>query len=349
MMTPLAGPLCHRLVSGPELERLTARAPSVYQQPAWWSAAERGLGYHPVGVLSEADRPVALVVYFETRRGPFRLIGSPLPGSFTPYQRPLWLGAVGEDAQHEILAGQHGFLRRRGYSSIEWWFPGRDAGLAGLARSIGGVVTEMPTLLLDIEPSAEAMWKKMDTRGRNMVRKAEKAGVVVRRCEGTDEEIARYYRMLEGTFAKSGRRPPHPAAFFGALVRALIPADRLLFLAAEAAGRVLAMALFVHDDEEMFFTSGTSLPDVGEYAPNNLIQWYAIRGAAERGLRVYDLGGTGVAAIDRFKRSFGGRPHAYAKLVWRSRAMGVVATTYLRSRPLLESLRFRAARLRTRP
>jgi CelD/BcsL family acetyltransferase involved in cellulose biosynthesis len=333
-------------VGADELRALTLTAPSVYQQPAWCRAVEEGVGYGTVGVLSEADCPLALIVYFETRRGPFRLIGSPLPGSFTSYQRPVWLAAGSEGARHEILVGQRDFLRRRGYSSIEWWMPERDPGLEAIARAMGGSVIEVPTLLLDIEPSAEAMWKKMDSRGRNMVRKAERAGVVVRRCEGTDDEVSRYYRMLEGTFAKSSRRPAHPQGFYRALVRGLVPADRLLFVAAEAGGRVLAMAVFVHDTEEMCFLSGTSLPDVAAYAPNNLLQWYAIRFAVERGLRVYDLGGTGTAAVERFKRSVGARPHRYAKLVWRSRALGVVATAYLRARPVLDSMRFRVARLR---
>ncbi len=173
-----------------------------------------------------------------------------------------------------------------------------------------------------------------------MVRKAEKAGVVVRTCSGTDEEIAEYQRMLEGTFARSRKRPPHPFALYRALVRSLIPPGRLLFLAAEANGSTLAMSLFVHDEHEMFYTSGTSLPDVGRYAPNNLIQWHAIRFAVERALRRYDLGGTGIPGVDRFKQSFGGRPHVYAKIVWRSRTARVIAGAYLRSRPLAQRIRF---------
>ncbi len=345
-MIPLSGSLRHRLVEGEELAQLTATARSVYQQPVWWRAVEEGLGYRCVGVLSDAAAPVALVIYFATRRGPFRLIGSPLPGSFTPHQRPLWLSAGDQFSHYEVLRHQHAFLRARGYASIEWWFSESNASLGDFARSLGGTVSENPTLLLEVEPSAEAMWKKMDTRGRNMVRKSEKAGVVVRRCAGTDEELTLYYDLLQGTFAKLGRRPPHPLAFYRALVRSLIPADRLLFIAAEAAGRVLAMALFVHDDAEIMFMSGTSAPDVGDYAPNNLIQWHAIKFAVERGLRVYDLGGASIPSVARFKRSFGGRPHMHAKVVLRSGPLRAVAAMYFWSRPLVERFRFRVASLR---
>ena len=107
------------------------------------------------------------------------------------------------------------------------------------------------------------------------------------------------------------------------------------------------MGLFVHDDEEIFFTSGTSLPGVGEYAPNNLIQWHVIQFAVERGLRRYDLGGTGRASIDRFKLSLGGHPHAYVRATWRSPVMRTVASAYLLARPLLERARFLASRVRS--
>jgi len=330
----------HRCVVGDELAGLAGAGTSIFQGAPWLRVVEEGAGYHPVGVLTDAGDPMALVIWFETRRGPLRLAGSPLPGCMTAYQRPIWLGAHDAGDRREVLRQQFDFLRAQGFASIEWVFPEVDEDLVRMARGMGAVVSSIPTILLDVEHSSDVMWKKMTSRGRNMVRKAERAGVTVRRCSGTDEEAALLYGMLEGTFAKSGFRPPHPSTFYRAMCRHLIPPDRLLFLAAEAGGRILAMALCVHDDREMFFTSGTSLPDVGAFAPNNLLQWHAIQFAVERGLRVYDLGGTGRAGIDLFKMSFGGRPHAYGKFAWRSPAARVVVSVYGLARPALERARF---------
>lgn len=336
----------HSLVRGPELAAFTRGGGSVYHQAEWACAVEEGLGYRCFGVLSEERAPVALVVWFETRRGPVRLAGSPLRGCFTPYQRPIWLQEMDPDGRREVLRGQLSFVKSIGYGLIEWILPEADDIAAGLAAATAGSIEAVPTLLLDIEPSEDAMWNRMESRGRNMVRKAERAGVTVRQCAGTEDEVGEYYRMLEGTFAKSGLRPPHPARFYRALARHLIPADRLLFLSAEVDGKTLAMAMFVHDEREMFFTSGTSLPDVSAYAPNNLLQWRAIQFAVRRGLRRYDVGGTGRPSIDRFKASLGGVPHAYTRLTWQSRLMRVAAATYLRARPSLERARFVLSRLR---
>jgi Acetyltransferase (GNAT) domain len=330
----------HRCVVGDELAGLAGAGTSIFQGTPWLRVVEEGAGYHPFGVLTDAGDPMALVIWFETRRGPLRLAGSPLPGCMTAYQRPIWIGAQGPRDRGEVLRQQLGFLRSRGFASIEWVLPEVDEDLVLKARGMGAVVSSIPTTLLDVEHSRDVMWKKLTSRGRNMVRKAEKGGVTVRRCTGTHEEAALFYGMLEGTFAKSGLRPPHPFKFYQAMWRHLIPSDRLLFLAAEADGRILAMALCVHDDREMFFTSGTSLPGVGGYAPNNLLQWHAIQFAIERGLRVYDLGGTGRAGIDQFKMSFGGRPYAYAKFAWRSPAARMAVSAYGLARPALERVRF---------
>ena len=338
--------LSHRLVRGAELEAIARRGTSVYQQTEWARVVQEGAGYQPVGVLTEARAPLALVPWFETRRGPLRLIGSPLPGCFTPFQRPVWL-ADAEGRRREILEGQLRFLRDHGYASIEWMLPDPDPEFLAMAGATGARVTEVPTLLLDIDASVDAMWKRMESRGRNMVRKAEKAGVVVERCAGGPSDLALFYRMLEGTFAKSGRRPPHRLRFYRAMLEHLLPKDRLLFLSARADDRILAMGLFVHDEEEIFFTSGTSLPGVGAYAPNNLIQWSVIQFAVERGLKRYDLGGTGRASIDRFKLSLGGYPHAYVGATWRSPVMRTVASAYLLARPLLERARFLTSRTRS--
>jgi len=336
------------VVRGDDLAALVRRGTSVYHRAEWARAVEEGVGYRPVGVLSEEQTPLALVIWFETRRGPLRLIGSPLPGAFTPYLQPVWVDVHAAARRGEVLRGQLRFLRAQGYASIEWVFPEAEPELVAVVRDTGAAVTEVPTILVDVEASAEAMWRKMEARGRNMVRKSEKAGVAVHRCAGTEEEIALFYRMLEGTFAKSGVRPPHPFRFYRALVRHLMPADRLLLLAARADARTLAMGLFVHDDEQIFFTSGTSLPGVAAYAPNNLIQWHAIQFAVERGLRRYDLGGTGRPSIDRFKTSFGGRPHAYLKAIWRSPVAQAAGSAYLVARPWLERARFLASRARFR-
>jgi len=343
---PAGGTWSHRFVHGDELAALAARGTSVYQQAAWARAVQEGVGYRPVGVVSEGRGPAALVVWFETRRGSLRLIGSPLPGCFTPFQRPVWLESGAARSQCDVLRGQLGFLRAQGYASIEWVLPGADPDIVAMARHAGASVHNVPTILVDVDASADAMWKKMESRGRNMARKAEKAGVVVHRCVGSERETAEFYRMLQGTFAKSGIRPPHPFGLYRALVHHLVRADRLLFLAAKAGDRTLAMALFVHDDHEIFFTSGTSLPGVGAYAPNNLIQWHAIQFAVERGLRLYDLGGTGRPSIDRFKTSLGGRPHTYVRVIWRAPIMRAVASAYFLARPVLERARFLSWRLR---
>lgn len=160
----VTGALSHRMVRGADLDALSRRGNSVYQRIEWTQVVQDGAGYQPVGILTEAPAPVALVIWFETRRGPLRFIGSPLPGCFTPFQRPIWLAAA-DGRRREIFEGQVRFLRERGYASIEWMLPEPDPEFLAMAGATGARVTEVPTLLMDIDPSVETMWKRMESRG----------------------------------------------------------------------------------------------------------------------------------------------------------------------------------------
>ncbi len=318
---------------------------SLFSHPLWLRTVKDGVGYEPVGVLTEQDgRRVALQIYYRTARGPFRIIGSPLPGGFTPYFSTIYFEPGREPEQAALLKSQFDFLRRRGYALIEWWFYERSEQLAELARLTGGRARSKSTYVLAVEEDREAMWKKLESRARNMVRKAEKEGVVARRLSGTPEEVSQFYGMLETVFAKRGLNPPHPIAFYQALARNLGPQGRLLFLSAELNGRPLAMGLFPHDDHEIHYLSGASLPEGNKLAANNLVQWETIKYAAERRLKLYNLGGRGIASIDKFKASFGGVVHDYYGIAWRSPLARAVETGFLAAKPLLDLVKHKLSR-----
>jgi hypothetical protein len=65
---------------------------SPFHHPAWLSAASTGIGFalRFIGVFEAGDL-VAAMPGFLTRRGPFRLFGSPLRGLMTSYLGPVIL------------------------------------------------------------------------------------------------------------------------------------------------------------------------------------------------------------------------------------------------------------------
>ena len=151
-----------------------------------------------------------------------------------------------------------------------------------------------------------------------MTRKAEKSGVIIEELDYSLENVNKFYNLLVETFKRRGCKIHHPKSFFIELVRELSREKMILFLETKVKGETASMGIFVYNDFEIHFLSGASNPNFNCYAPNNLMHWFAIKKASEMKIQKYDMGGKGIASIDRFKASFGGETHSFTKKIWMS-------------------------------
>jgi len=309
--------------------RVYLKTSGLFYDTSWIQGLEGGLGYKSFGLITKiGSEPVCLSIFLWTKKGGIlKLAGAPLPGCFTPYMDPVWLKDIDDHVKIKIIYEQDRFLLKNGFSYIER--RSRNDCLVEKMKNNSKYEISFPeTFILKIEPDIEIMWKKMQGRSRNMVRKAEKYGVRVVQGSGSISEIERFYNMLKIVFAKSNSSPPHPLSLYKSIVRHLMPENRLLILSAVLNEKIIAMGIFVHDSKEMHFLSGASLPEAYKTGANNLIQWYAIKFAVENRLKIYDLGGKGIPSIDKFKASFGGEVHRYGRVVLRSKTAFIAERLY---------------------
>jgi peptidoglycan pentaglycine glycine transferase (the first glycine) len=188
-------------------------------------------------------------------------------------------------------------------------------------------IMPLRTVLVDLQPSLDAIWSAFRSNTRNRIRLAEKLGVKVR--VGGEDDLAAFVRLFEETTARHGLRRASNDSFF--------LADRLF-------GRRDEMRLFLARGEDLDLsgiivflgaTQGTYLWGASSAAeaarrlnPNQLLHWTAMQWAKERGCRTYDLFGIpdydepvlereygrqtgGMWNLYRFKRGFGGRVHRH--------------------------------------
>lgn len=297
----------------------------LYHDKQWLAAVREGFNAEIFGLLTRTTQGdfISLTPVMSVRKSFFRLVGSPLRGMYTEYMGPLFTQGASEEEKHLSVVSQHFHLKRMGAAYIEWGVKNgnsvQDYSHIYALRSEGYAHMPWSTFVIDLDLGLDKIWSGFQTRARNMVRKAEKGGVVVRSIQPTENDVAHYYAMLTETFQRQGKRPPHPLAFFRSICRYLAPAGLLQFMVAEKEQRVVAGALFLRHGERMVYLSGTSTAEGARLAANSLIQWSAIQAAAGNGVVEYDLGGAGVhAAIDKFKESFGGRLHTHHRWVYRS-------------------------------
>jgi hypothetical protein len=157
------------------------------------------------------------------------------------------------------------------------------------------------TYLVTLSADESVMWLSLESECRNRIRKSERAGV---RVEIADDAgvVDEYYDLYEHLMRRKGRRAPFDRKMVRLLFDRLHKSDNILALRArDAAGRVIAVGLFPHDDETIYFWSGASDETAHALCPNDVLHWTAMHLAARRGLRSYNMSGYG-----RFKRKFGG-------------------------------------------
>lgn len=282
----------------------------IFHQRVWleYLAASRGADIRLWGIRN-GSRTVGYFCGGLVRKGPFKILGSPLKGWGTNSMGPLVNRDVDEVG---LLAALDGLAREEhlAMTELEHTLLGDDAFLSRHYEATPG-----STYLVGLG-HAGSMWDALESTCRNRIRKALRMGLTVE--DTADPAIAdEFYDQYSDLMQRKGLVPPYPRRSPRLLVGHLKQAGVLFALRVrDRSGRVIASGLFPHDDRTVYFWGGASWHDSHDLCPNDLLHWTVMRLAAERGLRRYNMCGDG-----RFKRKFGGtllRIKRWRKCYWRS-------------------------------
>jgi hypothetical protein len=235
------------------------------------------------------------------RKGPFRILGSPLPGWNTAYLGPLLAdGARGLDVVRAFLTSP--ILRRWSYCSCKVLAHDEpiDLGPLGFTR----VLTE-ETYFLDLSLPEETLWSNMKGQCRSRVRKATRAGIEVVEETG-DDWREDFWRMSVETFGQDGLAPPFTRPFLDTAAGGLAAAGQVIVLSGRLEGQRIATLVLPHDDRTMYYWGGARYVAHRDVPAHNLLHWEAMRLGRARGLTGYDLINV-VGSHGRFKKTFGPR------------------------------------------
>lgn len=270
-------------------------------EPRFWTIRDRGrtVGYFCGAVV---------------RKGPFRILGSPLKGWTTNFMGPLVNGDFDQEA---FLRGLDALARREGFAMVEIENP---ILAPASMQAFGYEGVAQPTYIVELTPGdPDKMWKRIDLKSRQKVKKARKLGLVVDEFDDirlTDEFYGQFVEVL----ARKNLFPPYGADTPRLLFQLLKPRNMLLALQIrDAAGASVAIGLFPHDETTVYYWGGASRIAAWKSSPNDLLQWAAMEKAAAKGLRTYNMCGYGY-----FKSKFGGvlqEPQRWHKSYWASAAV----------------------------
>jgi lipid II:glycine glycyltransferase (peptidoglycan interpeptide bridge formation enzyme) len=235
---------------------------------------------------------------------------------FTEFAGPLLKKELSDDTLIEIMHSIHLLIAKKSIY-LEWGAQGKQA-WGNVLDIFGYLSIRRPTLLIDLNNNESEIWASFTSRARNMIRKAEKSGVLTQRIYPDESWIAKYYEMLQANFLRQNIKVPHPYSFYQQ-IKALSRDEIAMCFNAEVNGEMVAAGIFLVDTNRLLYFSGVTSELGMKLAASSLVQWHAIKEAIQMDISKYDMGGLGVESIDRFKRSFGGYDYFHYRYIRQSK------------------------------
>ena len=174
------------------------------------------------------------------------------------------------------------------------------------------------TYIIDLKSSEEALIEAFRPLARRLIRKAEKAGVMIRAADPA-KDLDAYYALHCATYDRTGVKP-HPREYFEGIFSVLAPGGFTRIWVAELEGKPIGFLNVATYKMRAYFWTGCSSQLALNVGANYLLQWRAIRSARAEGCLHYEVGeafpghrGDKLAGLDAFKSSFGGERWPFHK------------------------------------
>lgn len=245
-----------------------------FQLTGWKRVIEKTFGYRPRYLYAESDGQITAVA-------PLFSVSNWVTGSCllsVPFGVYGGICAQDREAEEAILdhlkevarAEQVDYLELRNRKSIPYpeFHP----------------KTLYSTFTMELAPDPAANLKRLPRDTRYMIRKAEKAGLQVRR--GFDQ-MNHFYALFVESMRRHGT-PVFPRVFFENLADEF--RDRMQLLMVYAGAKPVAgVVSFLHGDSILPYYAGAG-PEAPGLAANNLMYWELMKSAAQSGIRWFDFG-----------------------------------------------------------
>jgi len=157
--------------------------------------------------------------------------------------------------------------------------------------------------ILNLDRPLEDIWKSVDKKVRNSIRKAEKNHV--RGIEGNRKDLEEFYRLYLSTMKKLGS-PPHSFDFFDNVFKFCSNNVKLLFAIYE--DKKIAASIFFLYNKKIYYWKNVSNHEYLHLRPNDLILYKMIELGQKKKYEALDLGRSRMNTGGfLFKKRWGGK------------------------------------------
>lgn len=166
-------------------------------------------------------------------------------------------------------------------------------------------------ILVDLTKSEEQLWKEIDHRRRNCIRRAQKEGTLFKDLTPHIDvtEIDQIYNILDNVYRKA-KIPLAHISLFQYAADILGKKDMIRFFGALNNGKIIGtLVALCYKDTIYDWYAGSSREYYHKY-PNDLLPWNVFLWGKEKGYKIFDFGGAGKpgkpSGVRDYKKKFGG-------------------------------------------
>ncbi len=304
----------HTLMSKEELDHILKKDELFYCK-SWRETVVRGADAENFAVLTSfRGENVLLGIYFKREEGVFKLVGSPLPGTFTPYLDPIWLIDVDDEDKVNIFSSHAQFLKNLGFSYLEYRFFNYEKAEL-LNQNIKFSLKKFYNYILKVDENIES---QVSDFCKKSLLSAKKSGVLIERIEASIVDVEDYYFMLKAVYERKGKKVIHSFEFFKEIFHRMQEDDKLFFIRAVLDNKIISMMIFLYDENKMVWLSGISVDTAKEIGVDYAMILEAFKFAYKRRLKFLDLNRKGDKELDKLKEDFGASLHTCGELYYKT-------------------------------
>lgn len=271
-------------------------------QQAWWLDAIADQSWDVV-LVKKGDSIEAALPFLVKKKYGLTLLTQP---ALTQYLGPWLAPAQGKRAKQlarekdlmQSLVDQlptHHIYRQTWGPACQNWLPFYWQGFSQ---------TTCYTYRLNNLDDMEAIWSGFQPGIRGDIRKAEKQGVTVRRCD----DIEDFLSLNTMVFQRQGRSAPYHSDLVIRIDQAARDrGQREIFIATDSLGRNHAAVYLVWDRQSAYYLMGGGDPELRNSGATSLCMWEAIKFSSTV-TQSFDFEGSMMEPVERFFRAFGAEP-----------------------------------------
>jgi hypothetical protein len=196
-------------------------------------------------------------------------------------------------SQRQMIENLIRYAKESGMSSISFHSFGTPYG-TDIFPEMGFKVDKRWEFLMELCDTEDELWKKVHSKKRNLIKKGQKSGVSIKKCDGLKEVLELRNLALATQRRKEEENIPFPVAaesYYRLIKDKLIDKGLgRLYLAYEGE-RAIAGAFFAGFNNSAYYILSSADKEGLDKAAPDLILWTCMTDYQKEGYRIFNLGG----------------------------------------------------------